>query len=60
MTAEDAPKSRRFGPNEGFVIAVLNSFVRLTSTQAVKSHQRCSTWAAGFVKVALVFITVGH
>ena len=61
MTAEDAPRSRRIGPNERFMTAVLTSFVRLTSTQAVKSHQRrpSCVLTADFAKVASVLITVG-
>src|SRR5215472_14454646 len=41
MTAEDVPRSWRIGPIERFVTVVLTSLVRLTRTQAVKSHQRC-------------------
>jgi len=60
MTAEDASRSRRIGPNERFVTAVLTSFVRLTSTQAVKSHQRCLSCVlvAGFVSVASALIAM--
>src|SRR5262249_9638597 len=58
MTAEDAPRSWRIGPNERFVTAVLISFVRLTSTQPLKSHQRCPSRvvAAGFVSMASALI----
>jgi hypothetical protein len=61
MTAEDAARSRRMGPNERFATAVLTSFVRLTSTQALKSHQRrpSGVLTADFAKVASVLITVG-
>ena len=61
MTAEDAPRSRRIGPNERFVTAVLTSFVRLTSTQAVKSHHRRPSYVltADFGKVASLLITLG-
>jgi len=31
--------------------------VRLTSTQAVKSHQRCSTWVADFSMVSVLIAT---
>src|SRR5215472_11688159 len=41
MTADDAPRSRRIGPNERLVTAALISLERLTSTHAVKSHQPC-------------------
>jgi hypothetical protein len=53
-------RSRRMGPNERFVTAVLTSFVRLTSTQAAKSHQRrpSCVLTADFAKVASVLITV--
>src|SRR5215831_21251219 len=58
MTAEDAPRSRRIGPKERFMTAVLTSFVRLASTQAAKSHQRYPSCvvAAGFVSIASALI----
>ena len=41
--------------------AVLTSLVRLTSTQALKSHQRRPSWVliADFAKVASLLIAVG-
>ena len=56
-----SPRSRRIGPKERFVTAVLTSFVRLTSTQAAKSHQRrpSCVLTADFAKVASVLIAAG-
>jgi HPt (histidine-containing phosphotransfer) domain-containing protein len=58
MTAEDAPRSLRIGPNERLVTAALTSLERLTSTHAAKSHQPCPSRVVvpDFASAALVLI----